>query len=101
MTATVIYPGETQFNLTVPETETNILAWMWRNTNHVDGSEAFVPLKVRSSMVGDLFVVGGMHHLVEPMGFKELDSDTAAKWMMIGRRDRIFGYDWCQEKGLI
>ncbi len=52
----------------------------FRNTNHVDGAwwdlvgVTRFGSETRSSMVGDVFVVGGEAHMVDSVGFKSVET---------------------------
>lgn len=90
---TVIYPDfdamgrkDTQeFKIPVPSEVSEkgtdeVLNYVWRQTNHVDGSEWIHDKPYRSSMVGDVYIINGENWVVMGVGFAKLPVDLE-KWI--------------------
>lgn len=104
MKVTVVYPGSMTFLVPVVNQDSDelaIAAYVYRQTNHVDGTEFVAKMNVRSSIVGDVFIIKDKYFLIEPTGFKELSEDVFLKWQVVPVRDRIMGYAWCAANELI
>lgn len=103
MNATIIYPQQTTFQIEIPEEyigawkDSEILNYIFEATNPASGNETLTNLnkqgaKLRSSMVGDIFVVNGKSFMVDTVGFKELTPIESIKIQQISAR--WFGYDY-------
>lgn len=57
-----------------------VLDYVWRETNHVDGSEWIHDKPLRSSMVGDVYIVNGENWVIMGVGFAKLPIDLE-KWI--------------------
>lgn len=87
----VIYPDSpeegkhTEFEIPIPSEisskgEDEILGYVWRQTNHVDDTEWIADKPYRSSMIGDVYVVGGTNWVVMGIGFAKLPI-SVEKWL--------------------
>lgn len=58
-----------------------ILDYVWRQTNHVNGDEWISDKALRSSMVGDVFVVNGDPYIIASSGFVKVPQNKLDKWL--------------------
>lgn len=116
MNAIVIYPKNATFSVLVPEDQCDnhrsILAWVWdaaqNGIEEIKGcpSETDVLNKgygarLRSSMVGDIYIVEGSYYMVDNNGFVAL---TPAQFFQVQRADdvdRLMGWKWMHQHGIV
>ena len=80
MNATVTYQTETLaqvFNVPLPDGATSydneqVLNYVYRQCNHVEGNEWIADKKLRSMMIGDMVEVRGTKYICEPVGWKKV-----------------------------
>lgn len=102
MKATVIYPQEATFQIDVPdtlETDAKKLGYVWEATNPDSGNTtlATLRLRLRSSMVGDIYQVNGRSWMVDGHGFVELSERQSVAVQRVESRDRIMGWKWIRD----
>lgn len=110
MQVCVIYPADTKkdkdvYNFYVPAVEETasaqeILEVVFRQFNHVDGSEHIAKLSIRSMCIGDIvsFVEG--HFICEPMGWTQVSDEFMKAYLdaKIPFADRLMGLKWIKKK---
>ena len=98
----IFYPGQgedfKQFSVPIPpqynDAQDNvILDHLWRQTNHVDGNEWIAGKPLRSSMVGDVFMIDDRFYVVLGMGFADISPENAKKWIKLPTRDTAMAFD--------
>lgn len=77
MNVIVIYPGDATFVLHFSDVPLNsahpaVLERVFRETNHVDGTEWIANKKLRSMMIGDVVIIDDKYYLCEMVGWREL-----------------------------
>jgi hypothetical protein len=66
-----------------------------------DAPESFVSfnrLPIRSSSVGDIFMIDGRNFIVNRVGFVEVSTVVAIAWQKIPSRDVSMGWEWCKKE---
>lgn len=106
MKATVIYPQDVTFEIDIPEKIThthNALCYMWEATNPESGNEtlANMGLRVRSSMVGDIYKVNGETWMVDGMGFIRVSEQQSVEIQKADSRDRLMSWKWLVDHKLV
>lgn len=100
MKGTVIYPQECAFQIDIPaEYQGSVhdeLGYMWDAANPDSGNTALADmgLRIRPSMVGDIYHVNGETWMVDGMGFIRLTEADAVQVQKLPSRDRCMGWDW-------
>ena len=97
MIVTVIYPKEVAFAVDLNScyvTLSEIAEQLFKTLEDND-------LGVRSSMVGDIYIINNRYMIVDGDGFRDVQREQAIKWQKIEVRDRILGWDWCRSHELI
>ncbi len=98
-------PGEVPTGYKIPYLEQgeidDVLHYLFRQTNRVDGTEYISThnIKVRSTSVGDIFIVEGRHFIVDNIGFIEVNRENSAKWEHLDSRDQSLGWRWNFKNG--
>lgn len=106
MKAIVIYPLLATFQVDVPverqDTITDVLAYLWEATNPDSGNTTITDLnkhglRLRSSMVGDIFIVNERQFMIDDVGFVEVDPVIALKIQNMNSGNRLMGYQYFME----
>ena len=104
MRAKIIYNKDVQFELEIPKhiTKTvDILRYLWNATNPGSGSTVLedLGLRVRSSMVGDVYIFDEKNYFVDGFGFVEI-TDKSVKALMDTPDpfNRMIGWEFAQER---
>lgn len=112
MQVCVIYPADTKkdkdtVSFYVPAVSPTaeaqeILETVFRQFNHVDGSEHIAKLPIRSMCIGDIvaFMDGGRKFICEPMGWKQVSDEFVKAYLeaKIPFGDRLMGLEWVKKK---
>jgi hypothetical protein len=95
----VVYPGNKEFDVPIkPEISAQgpeeILEYVFEQTQHHPGGTNWIDGQepMRSSMVGDLYIVANNNWVVLGTGFAEISPEQAAKWVTISDRDRLMAF---------
>jgi hypothetical protein len=105
--ATIIYPQDATFTVSVPELASALIAttlgYCWEATNPDSGDLTITRLnksgtRLRSSMVGDIYIVQDRYFVVNSTGFAEVSEAQAIIIQRIPANDRIMGWDWMKER---
>lgn len=106
MKATIIYPQEATFQIELPPDcqmfVPSALNYCWRATNPDSGNDALTRLnkqraRLRSSMVGDIYIVSDRYFMVDGSGFIEISQAQSLLIQRIKSSDRLMGYDWLRK----
>jgi hypothetical protein len=108
MTATVIYPNEANFEIELPAGKETAfmdraLHYIWQETQNgmadILGHESQTEKRnLRSSMVGDVFQIGGRYFIVDLVGYQEINSTILENYLPIPAADRLFGWEHVRRK---
>lgn len=116
MNATVIYPQDKTFQVTIPENEcatiSSALAWLWQSLQNgiaeITKRESETELlnkncnaRARSSMVGDLYIVEGQHFMVDGAGFRAINPIQFFEVQRAADSDRIMGWNWMAVREIV
>jgi hypothetical protein len=105
MKAIVVYPKNTTFQVDVPDIITNIpdcLDFIHLCCEPDSGNPTIRELnrqggKLRSAMVGDLYMVHSRFFMVDSCGFVEITESQFLMLQYIPDRDRLMGWDWLRQ----
>lgn len=106
-TVTVVYPdGEhsVTFQIQLPERFSessikDILCYVWETLNPDNGNSTLedIGLNVRSSMVGDIYMIDGQNWTVDSIGFVRVSHKDSLILQHLFYRDRIMGWTWLKD----
>lgn len=112
MKALIIYPKDRTFFIELPNDADIIknLSACWTATNPDSGDETITKLNkqfkafdskmfgIRSSMVGDIFVINDRYFFVDGVGFKEISAAQSVFIQSLPERDGIMGWGFLESK---
>jgi hypothetical protein len=112
MNATVIYPKHATFQVAIPDEHSgkflSALNWLWEalqnGISEIRGHESVTETlnkncdaKLRSSMVGDVYILEGEHFMVNGTGFIRLTPTQSFEVQRADDVDRLMGWKWMAE----
>jgi hypothetical protein len=104
MKMTIVYPQDCSFQIDIPqdaqETPATALSYAWEACNPDSGNTTLddLGLRIRSSMVGDIYILDGQHWMVDGRGFVQLTPVDSIMVQRMPVTDRLMGWDWCADR---